>query len=288
MKNYYLLTKPGIVYGNALSAVGGFFLGAAGVVDFGVFAAMLFGISLVIASACVFNNYLDQGIDAKMLRTKGRALVSGEVSGTAALVFGTILGVIGFSLLYKYTTYWALYLAAIGWFVYVVLYGVSKRRSVHGTLVGSISGSMPIVVGYTAATNQFDLTAWLLFAIMTAWQMPHFYAISLFRRNDYAQAELPVLAVVKSRLVVKQYIAVYIILFWLACVGLWAVGGAGFVFIGAMSVISLLWARLALQGLRSRTASAQADETWARKVFGQSLRALLVLCVVISVEFVLP
>jgi len=103
VKAYYRLTKPGIIYGNAITALAGFLLASRGHIDIILGIATLLGISLVIASACVFNNYLDQGIDIKMARTKKRALVTGVIKGQAALVYAVILGIVGFTALAAYT-----------------------------------------------------------------------------------------------------------------------------------------------------------------------------------------
>src|SRR3981189_1142404 len=101
-----------------------------------------------------------------MTRTKKRALVSGLISGRNALIYATILGLIGFSLLVFHTNLLTAFIGFIGFFVYIVLYGISKRRSIHGTIVGSIAGAVPPVVGYLAVTNNFDSGAFLLFLIL--------------------------------------------------------------------------------------------------------------------------
>ncbi|MDB5181323.1 MAG: protoheme farnesyltransferase, partial [Candidatus Saccharibacteria bacterium] len=198
LKAYYRLTKPGIIYGNLLTAIGGFLFGAQGDINPYLLVAMSVGTSMIIASACVFNNYIDRDIDAYMARTKKRALVSKQISPTKALIFGGALGLIGVIVLYCFTNIPTLALGIIGFVSYVFLYTFSKRRTVYSTLIGSISGSTPIAAGYTAATGQFDSAALILFLIMAIWQLPHFYAIGIFRRDDYAAAGVPILSVVKG------------------------------------------------------------------------------------------
>jgi heme o synthase len=192
MKKYYWLVKPGIIYGNALTAMAGFLLADRGRFDVVLFLAMLAGICLVMASGCVFNNVWDRQADSKMERTKNRALVTGEISTTNALAYGTVLGLIGFGLLYFYTNALTTLIAAIGFAFYVLVYTPLKHRTVYGTLLGAVAGAVPPVVGYCAVTNELDIGAWLLFLILVVWQMPHFYAIGINRFDDYKAAGIPI------------------------------------------------------------------------------------------------
>ena len=144
----YRLTKPGVTYGNLITTVAGYLFAANGIIDWEVFVALTLGTWFVIASACVINNYLDQDIDAVMTRTKKRPLLTGEVTPIQALVFGILLGVAGTVILALYTNLWVAGIGILGWIVYVWLYGaLSKRKSVHGTLVGAVSGAVPIWAG---------------------------------------------------------------------------------------------------------------------------------------------
>lgn len=282
-KMYYQLTKPGIIYGNAITALAGFFLASKGQVNFGLFVATLIGISLVIAAACVFNNYIDRGIDKKMARTAKRALVSGAISERNALIYGAVLGVAGFVLLALYTNLLTVFLALLGMFFYVVVYGIGKRQSIYGTEVGSISGAIPIVVGYCAVTNSFDAGAWILFLIMVFWQMPHFYAIATYRLKDYASAGLPVLPVKKSMDETKARMSVYILAFMLTSLMLTAFGYAGYTYAAVVTALGAYWLHLALKGFETHD-----DEKWARKVFGFSLIIIMALSIMLSLNSLLP
>lgn len=163
LKHFIQITKPGIIFGNVLSVAGGFFLASKGHVDLAIFLAAMIGTSLVVASGCVFNNCIDRDIDIKMERTKNRVLVQGLISLKLALLFATVLGVAGVVLLYKVANPLAALFAVIGFVIYVGLYSLYlKRKSVHGTLVGSLSGAMPPVIGYVAVTNSFDMAALVL------------------------------------------------------------------------------------------------------------------------------
>lgn len=191
------MTKPGIVYGNTLTATAGFLLGAKGAIDYWLLLATLAGIAFIIGSACVFNNYIDRDIDAKMVRTKKRALAHGLVPAGKAITYASLLGIIGFFILSLSTNFLTVALGTVAFFDYVVLYGISKRRTAYSTIVGSIAGAIPPAAGYTAVTNRLDGGAVLLFIILVFWQMPHFYAIAMYRYDDYKAAGLPVLPVKK-------------------------------------------------------------------------------------------
>jgi protoheme IX farnesyltransferase len=184
----------------------------------------LIGLSFVIASSCVFNNYIDRHVDAKMARTKKRALATGEISIKNALIFGILLGLIGGSLLLIYTNLLTFFIAFAGFLIYVFPYSFGKYRTSYGTLIGSIAGAAPPLVGYCAVSNHFDLGALILFLIVVFWQMPHFYAIALYRFNDYSRAGIPVLPVKKGAYVTKMHMVLYTVAFIIAAVMLTVVG----------------------------------------------------------------
>lgn len=280
---YYQLTKPGIIYGNLLSATAGFLLAARGDINLGLLVAALLGTSLVIACGCVLNNYIDRHIDAKMTRTKKRALVSGQISGSAAIVYGIVLGVLGFSVLSALTNALTVVVGAVGLFFYLVVYGLAKRRSTLGTVIGSVSGATPPAAGYVAVTGEFDAAAGLLFLILACWQMPHFYAIAMFRAEEYAAAGLPVLPVKKGFRLTKIYIMLYIAAFMVAASLLTFLSYTGFVYLAVVTILGCAWFLKGLQGFRG-----QPHAVWGRKMFLFSLLVLLGLCFILSVDAFLP
>ncbi len=279
-KKYLTLIKPGIVRGNALAATAGFLLAANGHIQIDRGLGMLVGISLVVASACVCNNYLDRDIDKRMARTKKRALVTGSISTHAALGFAGALGLAGFLLLARYTNTLTIGLAAFGFVSYVFVYGYAKRVTVHSTLIGSFSGSAPLVVGYCAVTNRFDLGALLLFLIMMIWQMPHFFAISLYRRKDYQAAKVPVLSVKKSPEAVQRQIVAYIVLYCLTVPLLTLFGYTGVVYLVVMLWLGVVWLRFALKGYPN----GEDGEAWAKRLFLLSIIILPVWCLLLGLN----
>ncbi|HUD07130.1 MAG TPA: heme o synthase [Candidatus Saccharimonadales bacterium] len=279
LKTYYRLTKPGIIYGNLITATGGFLLASKGHIHFLLLLETLIGISLVIGSGCVFNNYIDRGIDKKMSRTSKRALVIGDLSSRAAIIYGTVLGILGTLILSVYTNWLTVCIGLIAFLVYVVFYGISKRRSVHGTVVGSIAGAAPITAGYCAVTGQFNGAAVILFLILVLWQMPHFYSIAMYRFDDYKNAGLPVLPVKKGMYATKLRIIIYIIAYAVAVSLLSIFGYAGYSYLVVTLAFALVWLWLGLKGFRTSN-----DKLWARRMFFFSLIVIIALPVMLSLN----
>ena len=283
IKTYYALTKPGIIYGNVLTATAGFLLASKGHINGWLLLATVAGTSLVIASACVFNNYIDRGIDAKMARTSKRALVEGTVRGRNAIIYASLLSVAGFTLLIAYTNLLVVVIGLAALFDYVVLYGLAKRRSVHGTLVGSIAGAAPVVAGYCAVTGRIDAGALILFLILASWQMPHFYAIAMYRFDDYKAAGLPVLPVKSGMRATKIQIMLYISAFITANALLSVFGYTGYTYLVIMALLAIIWLRKGAQGFKKIN-----DKLWGRQMFLFSLIIILSLSVTLSASPLLP
>jgi len=282
-RRYYYLTKPGIIYGNCMSAAAGFLLAAQGNIEWLLFAALLVGMALVIASGCVVNNYIDRGIDSKMDRTHKRALVTGRISGREALLYAGILCVTGFTILIAYTNWLTAVAGLIGLVFYVVVYGIAKRLTVWGTVIGSISGAVPITAGYLAVSDELDTGALLLFLIMACWQMPHFYAIAMYRLDDYKAAGIPVLPAVRGIRHAKLKIMAYVVGFAAACTALTLTGYTGVIFLTVMLSISAVWFWKGYIGYKTNT-----DFAWAKRMFHFSLIVLLVFSFLLSFDWLLP
>lgn len=284
LRAYYELMKPRVMYGNLITTMAGFLFASKGDVAVGLFVAVSAGTALVISSACVINNYLDQDIDALMSRTKRRPLITGEVSQRGAVLFGSGIGLFGIVVLTVFTNWWVVGSGIFGWVVYVWLYGaLGKRKSVHGTLVGSISGAVPIFAGYTAVSNGLDWGAVILFLILFIWQMPEFYSIAIYRREEYKKAGVPVISVVKGISHTKREIMAYLIVFFVVVVSLTFAGYAGYAYLATMSIMSLYWIWLGHKSLGTKD-----DGRWSRKVFHHSLVVLLVFSLLISIDYWLP
>ncbi|UDG80611.1 Protoheme IX farnesyltransferase [Candidatus Hartigia pinicola] len=280
-KQYLQITKPGIIFGNAISLIGGFLLASKDVIDCSLFIITVLSTSLIVASGCVFNNYIDRDIDYIMERTKNRPLVKGFLDLKITLIYASVLGVIGTLLLFIVTNALIVLLAIIGFFIYVVVYSLCmKRTSVYGTLIGSLSGGTLPVIGYCAVTNQFDSGAFILLFIFSLWQIPHSYAIAIFRFQDYKKANIPILPVIKGIFITKTHIILYILAFIIAVFMLFINGYAGYKYLIITETINFVWLVIAASGFKNHN----DDHVWSRNLFLFSLVTITSLSIMISID----
>jgi heme o synthase len=279
LRLYYTLTKPGIVMGNAITAASGFILASKGNVLILPLFTMLMGLSFIMASACVFNNYIDRFVDEKMARTKNRALVRGLIPVKNALVFATFLGVFGTLILALSTNLLTVFVAIGGFIVYLALYSVCKYHTTLGTVIGSISGAVPPLAGYLAAANHFDAGSLILFFIVALWQMPHFFAIALYRLDEYLTASIPVLPAKKGAYITKIHMLLYIIAFTIAASMLTFFGYTGYFCLATACSLGLLWLWQCIKGFKCAN-----DKLWGRQMFLNSLAVITLLSLAISLD----
>ncbi len=284
LKKYLFLTKPGILFGNFITTLGGFFLAAQGSIDILLLLLTLIGTTLVVASGCVVNNVIDQDIDTKMQRTQNRALVKKTISPTVALVYAFVLEVMGFSILWFGVNSYAFLFAMIGFIVYVGFYSLwTKRTSIHQTVIGSISGASPPVIGYTAVTHQFDVAALLLFLAYALWQMPHSWAIAIYRFDDYKNAGIPILPVARSIYRTKIECVIYILLFAAVLNGLYCFGYTNVFFLITFNALTAYWFYLSIIGFK-----AENDQLWAKRFFLYSVILITLLSLSFSFTYQSP
>lgn len=284
LRKYIILTKPGIIFGNFVTTLGGFFLAAQGHIEISLLLITLIGTSLVVASGCVINNFIDQDIDHKMQRTQSRALVTKEILPTIALIYAFILGVSGLTMLWIFTNIYAFGFAVLGFVVYVVLYSMwSKRTSIHQTLIGSISGACPPVVGYTAVSGGFDVAALLVFLAYGLWQMPHSWGIAIYRFNDYKSANIPILPVARSIQRTKVESFIYVILFTAVLNGLYCFKYTNMLFLIIFNILCAYWIYLSIIGFK-----AKDDQLWAKRYFLYSVILVTVLSISLSFTYSTP
>ncbi|MCH9613413.1 MAG: Protoheme IX farnesyltransferase [Chlamydiia bacterium] len=277
VKAYVALTKPGIISGNIVTAACGFALASRGSPNFFLLISMILGLSCVIGAGCVINNWIDRDADSQMQRTKKRPLVQGHVPVLHALIFSLLLLTLGLVTLTFLTTALAGVVALIGFFAYVLWYSFAKYLTSYGTLIGSVSGAVPPVVGYAAVANQLDLGALMLFLIVVCWQMPHFYAISLFRIGEYKAASIPVLPLVHGAQQTKVQMVVWIVAFMAISTLLTPIGYTNLTYMVMAFVLSIAWLIMCMQGFK-----ATSDKVWARKMFRFSLVVITLLCATLS------
>lgn len=276
--------KPGVMYGNVLTGAAGFLLAARGNVDLWLFVATMVGMTLVVGGACALNNYLDRDIDKKMLRTQKRPSVTGEVPARSIMWFAVLLAASGTLILAWWVNWLVVLVGIIGFVTYVWFYGAwSKRQSVHGTIVGSISGAMPIVGGYAAVSGQVDIGMLVVFLILFFWQFPEFYSIAIYRRKEYAAANVPVISVAKGVETTIRQIFIYTVLYVLSTLLLTPLGYTGVTYFVVMLIAGVYWIYIGWQGFH-----AKDSEAWARKMFRFSMVTVLVLCGMLAVGPIAP
>ncbi len=265
--SYYKLAKPGIVYGNAMHFLAAA-LFASAIYEFHIVSTIggLVGMALIIASACVVNCITDRKIDAKMERTKKRPLPSGKVSVRGAVVYACVLLIIGVAIIVFSSNLIVLLAALACHFTYTVVYGYVKRHSWTSTMIGTIPGALPVLAGFATVVPTLPVEAWLFTLLIAIWQLPHFYGLSLYRRNDYAKSRLPLLSIVAPGRVVVRHITVTVLLYCLMALVLVIMLPANTKYGAVVIMIGALWWTWFII-----TAKHRGSDAWARQVFGRSL-----------------
>ncbi|HWU24729.1 MAG TPA: heme o synthase [Candidatus Paceibacterota bacterium] len=284
LRVYYRLAKPGIIYGNLLTAAAAFAFAvhnqthaplSTGLLL--LFAATMIGLGLSIAAGCVVNNVIERDIDARMERTKNRALPLKEITVKAALVYACLLGIAGFATLYFFTNTYALLATLFGVVVYIAVYTPSKQLTAHSTILGAFAGAVPPVVGYVAVTPALDANVLLLFLILMCWQMPHFFAISLYRTDEYRNAGLPVMPLRIGRFMTQVLMTLHAVLFAIAIFIFGILNQLSFFYFIPMAAVSLMWIFFSLAGFWAKDTAR-----WARRTFLFSLIVLLLFSAVLA------
>lgn len=272
------LTKPRILIMVLATAAGGYWL-SAGKWNFREVAATLVGLSLVVGGANALNMYIERESDARMERTRNRPLPAGRMHPRAALWFGLLLGALGLPLLFWMVNPLTGVLVGISLFLYVLAYTPLKQHSSFALLVGAIPGAIPPLVGWTAAANRLSLPGLVLFAILFIWQVPHFLAISLFRKEEYARAGIHLLALESSDRIAKHQIVFYLLALIPVTFLPFLLHVAGPLYLFAAALLGLLFLGWGLWGLRE-----SAGPRWARQLFIISLVYLTFLFAALVVD----
>jgi protoheme IX farnesyltransferase len=244
----------------------------------------LVGGTLAAGSANAINCYLDRDIDELMVRTRRRPLPAHQVDPERAVVFGIGLGVVSFVVLAWFVNLLAAFLALLAIAFYVVVYTiVMKRTTPQNIVIGGAAGALPPVIGWAAVTGNVGVPALLLFAIVFYWTPPHFWALSLRIRKDYAAAGVPMLPVVRGIAETTRQIGLYTILMVAISMVLWAVARMGVVYLGAAVVLGAIFLRQAY-ALWRQGASEEASTAGAIRLYKYSISYLTLLFVAIAVD----
>ena len=214
---FYQLTKPRVISLIVFTAIIGMFLAVPGMVALQPFFAGTAGIGLVAGAAAAINCLIEQKIDGKMARTRARPLPRGQLTSMETLVFASIVGGLGLGLLYVWVNPLTMWLTLATFIGYAVIYTVIlKPRTPQNIVIGGASGAMPPVLGWAAMTGDVTAEALTLFLIIFAWTPPHFWALALYRRDEYAKAGVPMLPVTHGEKFTRLNLLLYTIIL-LAC-----------------------------------------------------------------------
>ncbi len=278
---YFLLTKPRIIELLLVTTIPAMFIARRGVPPAWLVAATLVGGSLSAASANTINCYLDRDIDQVMHRTSRRPLPARQVEPADALRFGVVLGLAGFVWLWATVNLLSAALATAAILFYVFVYTIGlKRRSTQNIVIGGAAGAVPVLVGWSAVTGTVGIPALVLFAIIFYWTPPHFWALSLKYREDYAAAGVPMLPVVRGPRETSHQILYYTLLLVAVTLLLYPAGQMGTIYLAAALLLGGVFVWRAVQ-LRRDTSSQRAI-----RLFSFSNRYLALLFLAMAVDAV--
>lgn len=207
---YLRLTKPRVIELLLVTTLPAMMLAEQGFPDLGLVVAVLVGGALAAGGANTMNCWIERDRDRIMARTRHRPLPSGEINAQRALIFGLVLEVLAFGLLWSVANLLAAFLALSATVFYIFVYTIwLKPRTTQNIVIGGAAGAVPALVGWAAVTGSLALPAWVLFAIVFVWTPPHFWALAIRYRDDYAAAEIPMLPVTRGPAVAVRHILVY-------------------------------------------------------------------------------
>jgi len=231
-RDYYQLTKPKVVALLLLTAWVGMLLAPSGESQPWLMLVALTGIGFLSAAAAALNHVLDQNIDAKMARTQRRPIATGRVSSQQALTFALTLALLGFVLLYALVNPLTAWLTLASLFGYAGIYTMFlKRATPQNIVIGGLAGAMPPLLGWTSISGGLSAEPWLLVMIIFAWTPPHFWALAIHRRDDYAKVNMPMLPVTHGIAFTKTAILLYTLILTLVCLMPYLVGMSGLIYL---------------------------------------------------------
>jgi heme o synthase len=279
VRDYLELTKPKVVALLVLTAWVGMMLAVPALPDMVVVVAATLGIGLLSAAAAAMNHVVDQRIDAQMARTYSRPVAKGRISTAQATAFAFSLAIAGFAILYLSVNSLTAWLTLASLFGYAVVYTMFlKRATPQNIVIGGLAGAMPPLLGWTAVTGSVDGHALLLVMIIFAWTPPHFWALAIHRRDDYAKVNMPMLPVTHGIEFTKSVICLYTVLLFLVCLMPYLVGMSGAIYLLGSALLNLRFMQYAWK------LKFNADSTTAMATFKFSIVHLMVLFLLLLVD----
>ena len=278
-RQYWVLTKPRVTQLAVFCAIIGMFLATPGMVPWSILIGGSIGIWLLAGAAFAVNCLIEQAVDAKMRRTAWRPSATGEITPLQIIIFSCGLGGAGMVVLWFYTnplTMWLTFATFVG---YAVIYTwFLKPATPQNIVIGGLSGAMPPALGWVAVTNQLSAEAWLLVLIIFVWTPPHFWALALYRREDYVQAGLPMLPVTHGEKFTLLNILLYTLILLAASILPYIYGMSGIFYLVSAIILSGIFIYYAI-----RLYQNYSDQL-ARKTFKYSISYLALLFAAILID----
>jgi len=241
-RQYWVLTKPRVTQLAVFCAVIGMFLATPGMVPYSVLLGGIIGIWLLAGAAFAVNCLIEQAIDAKMKRTSWRPSATGSISPSHIIIFSIVLGLLGMVILWSFTNPLTMWLTLATFVGYAVIYTwLLKPATPQNIVIGGLSGAMPPALGWAAVTNTLPAEAWLLVLIIFVWTPPHFWALALYRRDDYAQSGLPMLPVTHGERFTLLNILLYTLILLAATLLPYIYGMSGVIYLVCAIILGLIF-----------------------------------------------
>lgn len=251
---FFELTKPRIAFMLVLTSAAGFYVGTKGDVDVVLFVNAMIGIALLAFGVATLNQYIERKTDALMDRTAGRPLPTQKITANEALIFGVLQCAVAEIYLFYLVNPLTAFLGLTVIVGYVLLYTPLKTRTSASTAIGAFPGAMPPLLGWTAASNEITMGAWVLFAMLFLWQFPHFLAIAWMYREDYAKAGILMLPVVEPEgKVTARQIVLFALMLVPVSLAPFFFGFAGVVYLIGASVLGLWFLFESIRMARAKT-----------------------------------
>ena len=242
LKSYYELCKPNVVYMMLICAFVGMLLAEESVESFGYLLVALTGIAFCAASAAAINQVIDRKTDASMTRTDQRPLPQGELSVTHASIFALTIGVLGATILFLYVNILTMALTLASLIGYAFIYTVYlKRATPQNIVIGGLAGAAPPLLGWASITNSIDPYALLLVLIIFVWTPPHFWALAIYRKDEYAKESIPMLPVTHGVVFTKLQIVLYTIILYIVSLLPYVVLMSGEIYLFSALILSSIF-----------------------------------------------
>ena len=284
VRGYVALTKPRIIELLLVTTIPTMVVAYGAIPPARLILLTVLGGTLAAGGANTFNMVLDRDIDAVMERTKNRPLVQGVMSPRAAVVFAVVLELAAFALLALWVNQLSAWLALSATAFYVVIYTMwLKRRSKQNIVIGGAAGAVPVLIGWSAVTDNLGWTPVLLFVVIFIWTPPHFWALAVRYRDDYAAANVPMMPVVASLRRTTLEILVYSVVMWATTVLIGPIAGLGWIYATSATLLGGLFTWYALR-LYRHAVSGVADVAEAMKLFTYSITYLTALFVLMAID----